>query len=44
MEEMSWSYRDLLDCPYEKYLEYSRIMALEKKQEKKEQDKIESQT
>lgn len=41
MEEMSWSYDDLMNCPYEKYLDYSRIASLESKNRKKEAKKNE---
>jgi len=37
MQEMSWSYEDLMNCPYEKFLEYKRIMSLETKEKKKKQ-------
>ena len=44
MEKLSWSYEDLMNCPYEKYLDYTRILSLEakhqKKQEKKQKNKI----
>jgi len=43
MVEYSISYNDLLDFPYEKYLEFSKIINLEAKEEKKRTDKQERQ-
>lgn len=39
MKEMGWSYEDLMELPYDEYLNYSRIMSLEKKEEKKESER-----
>lgn len=48
MQELGWSYQDLMNCPYEEYLNYRRLMALEKKEEikekKRQQRKAEQQT
>lgn len=39
MKEMGWSHEQLMDCPYEQYLDYRRIMSIEAKEKKKEQEK-----
>lgn len=36
---MGWSYDELMDCPYEEFLNYKRIMTLESKEEQKEKQK-----
>jgi hypothetical protein len=41
MEKYSLSYSQLMDFPYEKYLEFSKIIELENKEEKKEAEKAE---
>lgn len=38
MEKYSVGYNDLMDFPYEKYLELSKIISLEAKHEKKQQE------
>jgi len=39
MMEYSISYNELLDFPYIKYLEFSKILTQEKKHEKKQQER-----
>lgn len=39
MMEYSISYNELLDFPYMKYLEFSKILTQEKKHEKKQQER-----
>jgi len=39
MQEYSIGYEQLMQFPYEKYLEFSKIISLEAKEEKKEQEK-----
>lgn len=39
MQELGWSYEELMDCPYERYLDYRRLMSLEAKEKKKEQER-----
>lgn len=41
METYSIGYNELMSFPYEKYLEFSKIVSLEAKEEKKEQEKME---
>jgi len=41
MEKYSIGYDELMSFPYEKYLEFSKIISLEAKEKKKEQDKME---
>ncbi len=36
MENYSIGYNELMDFPFEKYMEFSKIMTLEAKEEKKE--------
>lgn len=43
MKEMGWSYQQLMDTPYEEYLNYRRIMSLENKEEIKQKKKQERQ-
>ena len=43
MEKFSLAYDDLMNFPYEKYLEFQKIMAREAKEEKEEQAKAEKQ-
>lgn len=43
MKEYSISYNQLMEFPYEKYLEFSKILALEAKEEKKEKEKQKKQ-
>ena len=40
MREMGWTYEELMECPYEKYLDITRIMSLESKETKRKQKKI----
>lgn len=42
MQEMGWTYEDLMDTPYEVYLDTTRILSLESKEEEKEQKKVEA--
>ena len=39
MEHFSIGYNEIMDTPYDKYLEYSKIYSLEKKEEKKEKER-----
>jgi len=39
MSEFSIGYNELMDFPFERYLEHSKILSLEKKEEKKESEK-----
>ena len=39
MQEYSISYNQLMSFPYEKYMEFAKIIALEAKHEKKEREK-----
>lgn len=39
MKEYSIGYQDLMDFPFEKYLEFSRILTEENKEEKKRKEK-----
>lgn len=39
MKEYSIGYNELMEFPYERYLEFSKIIALEAKEEKKEKEK-----
>lgn len=41
MNEMGWSFQELMETPYETYLDISRIISLENKEELKEQKKAE---
>lgn len=41
MEKYSIGYNELMSFPYEKYLEFSKIISLEAKEEMKEQKKME---
>lgn len=41
MKEMGWSWEQLMNIPFERYLEVSRIISLESKKEAKEQEKME---
>ena len=41
MEHMGWSWDDLMSTPYEVYLDISRIISLEQKEEQKEQKRKE---
>lgn len=41
MENYSIGYQELLDFPFEKYLEFSQIITEEKKEEKKKQEQQE---
>lgn len=43
MKEYSIGYQELMDFPFEKYLEFSRILTEEKKEEKKRREKQEKQ-
>lgn len=43
MENYSIGYNELMDFPYEIYLEMSRIMSIEEKEKKKERDKKEKE-
>lgn len=43
MQELGWSYQELMACPYEEYLNYRRIMTLEKKEEMKKKKQQERQ-
>jgi len=43
MKKYSIGYEELMSFPYEKYLEFSKIISLEAKEKKKEQDKMEEQ-
>lgn len=38
MKEYSIGYNELMEFPYEKYLEFSKIISLEAKEKKKEQE------
>jgi len=42
MEKCSVGHNELMEFPYEKYLEYSKIISLEQKEEKKEQERQKS--
>lgn len=37
MEEMGWSWQELMATPYEVYLDISRIISIEKRKEQEEQ-------
>lgn len=39
METYSIGHNELMEFPYKKYLEYSKIISLEKKEEKKKQER-----
>lgn len=41
MAEFSIGYKDLMDFPFERYLEHAKILNLEKKEEKKEKKRAE---
>ena len=41
MKEYSIGYNELMSFPYEKYLEFSKIISLEAKHEKKQQEQAE---
>jgi uncharacterized short protein YbdD (DUF466 family) len=41
MEEFSIGYNELMEFPYERYLEHSKILNLEKKEEKRRQERQE---
>jgi len=43
MEKFCMSHQDLMDMPYDRYLEFSKIYSLEKKEEQKKQKKQERQ-
>lgn len=43
MKQMGWSYTDLMEVPYEEYLDHRRILSIEGKEEQKEQKKAERQ-
>lgn len=42
MREYSLSYQELMNIPYERFLELSKIISLENKEEKKEHEKQKS--
>lgn len=42
MEQYSIGYNELMNFPYEKYLELSKIISLENKEEKKRKEKEQS--
>lgn len=42
MKEYSIGYHELMSFPFEKYLEYAKIISLEAKEEKKKQDEVEN--
>jgi hypothetical protein len=42
MEKFSIGYNELMDFPFERYLEHSKIITLENKEEKKQQERQES--
>jgi hypothetical protein len=42
MEKFSIGYNELMDFPFEQYLEHSKIISLENKEEKKQQERQES--
>lgn len=37
MKRMGWSYEELMNTPYSRYLDISRIISLEEKEKKKKQ-------
>lgn len=39
MEQFGWSWDELMDIPYEVYLDLTRIKSLEAKKKKQEQEK-----
>lgn len=39
MSELGWSYEELMNCPYEQYLNYRRLMSMEAKEKKKQQER-----
>lgn len=41
MQEMGWSYEELMSTPYERYLDTSRLISLSSKEEKRESEKAE---
>lgn len=43
MKEYSLGYNELMEFPYEKYLEFAKILSLESKEEKKKQNQSERQ-
>lgn len=43
MKEMGWSYEELMNTPYETYLDISRIMSIENKEEEKQTNQMEKQ-
>lgn len=43
MKEMGWSWEDLMEIPYERYLMTRRIVSIENKEEAKQVNKAESQ-
>lgn len=43
MKEYSIGYNELLDFPYEKYLEFAKILSLEAKEEKKQKERQEKE-
>lgn len=40
MKEYSISYQQLMDFPYERYLEFAKIISLEAKEEKKKNEEM----
>ena len=36
MKEMGWSYEELMNTPYNEYLNFTRLMSIEKKEKKKQ--------
>jgi len=42
MAEFSIGYRELMNFPFERYLEHSKILELEAKEEKKQREKEQS--
>jgi len=43
MKEYSVSYQQLMDFPYERYLEFAKIISLEAKEEKKRNEKMKNE-
>lgn len=41
MQEMGWSYEELMDTPYDRYLDISRMLSLESKHKQKKSSKAE---
>jgi hypothetical protein len=44
MKQYSIGYNELMSFPYEKYLEFSKIITLEEKEKEKERQKMEKDT